>query len=65
MKNSGKRLQFADLVLIFELMPALLLLSAHSAARSITNSRMRGTSSPGIYLFLVYEMSQFQLDFRI
>jgi uncharacterized membrane protein len=45
MKNSGKRLQFAKLVLIFTLMPALLLLSAHSAAQSLTNPRMRGMSS--------------------
>ena len=45
MKNSGKRLQVAKLLLIFTLMPALLLLSAYSAAQSMTNPRMRGMSS--------------------
>jgi len=45
MKNSGNRLQVAKLVYIFTLMPALLLLSADSAAQSITNPRMRGMSS--------------------
>jgi hypothetical protein len=45
MKNSGNCLQFAKLVLTFTLMPALLLLSAHSAAQSITNPRMRGMST--------------------
>jgi probable HAF family extracellular repeat protein len=45
MKNSGNSLQVARLVYIFTLMPALLLLSADSAAQSITNPRMRGMSS--------------------
>ena len=45
MKNSGNSLQVAKHVLIFALMPALLLLSADSAAQSITNPRMRGMSS--------------------
>jgi uncharacterized membrane protein len=45
MKNSGNNLQVAKLVYIFTLMPALLLLSADSAAQSITNPRPRGMSS--------------------
>ena len=45
MKNSGNRSQVAMNVIIFMLMPALLLLSADSAAQSMSNPRMRGTSS--------------------
>ena len=45
MKNSGNRLHLAMLLLTFALIPALLLLSAHSVAQSITNPRMRGMSS--------------------
>jgi probable HAF family extracellular repeat protein len=44
MKNSGNSLQVAKHV-ILALMPALLLLSADSAAQSITNPRLRGMSS--------------------
>jgi len=45
MKHSGNSLQVAKLVYIFTLMPALLLLSADSAAQSITNPRMRGMTT--------------------
>ena len=45
MKNSGNRLQVVMSLLTFALMPALLLLSAHSAAQSLTNPRMDGMSS--------------------
>jgi uncharacterized membrane protein len=45
MKNSGNSLQVAKLVYIFTLMPALLLLSADSAAQSIMNPRMRGMTT--------------------
>ncbi|HWW14011.1 MAG TPA: hypothetical protein VN310_05065 [Candidatus Dormibacteraeota bacterium] len=45
MKNSGNSLQVAKLVYIFTLIPALLLLSAASAAQSITMPRTRGMSS--------------------
>ncbi len=45
MKNAGNGLQVTKLVYIFTLMPALLLLSAYSAAQSMTNPRMRGMTT--------------------
>jgi uncharacterized membrane protein len=45
MKNPESSLQVAKLVYIFTLMPTLLLPSAHSAAQSIANPRIRGMTT--------------------